>query len=96
MKKVVSVSLGPSELDCNFKSRFLGDNFQVTRTGTDGDAREVAKLIRHWRDNGWYWEYRGTPRLLPGGSEEDSLFQIDDLEMWDHHLAPPAHTKDWP
>jgi predicted amino acid dehydrogenase len=49
MKKVVSISLGPRELDCNFKTRFLGENFQARRLGTDGDARQAARLIREWR-----------------------------------------------
>ncbi len=50
MKKVVSISLGPASLDCSFKTRFLGEQFQVSRIGTDGSTREAKKLIRDWRD----------------------------------------------
>lgn len=50
LKKVVSISLGPGKLDCRFKTRFLGESFQIERIGTDGDARQAAGLIRDWRD----------------------------------------------
>ncbi|MFZ1752576.1 MAG: hypothetical protein WBO46_05535 [Caldilineaceae bacterium] len=30
--------------------------------------------------NSFYWQYKGRPLLLLGGSVEDNLFQIDDLE----------------
>ena len=35
--------------------------------------------IRPWPENPFYWEYRGKPVLLLGGSVEDNLFQIDEL-----------------
>jgi predicted amino acid dehydrogenase len=50
MKKVVSVSLGESDLDSRFRTRFLGETFQVSRIGTDGDAKRAARLIREWRE----------------------------------------------
>ena len=50
MKSVTSVSLGSSKLDCEFKTRFLGERFQVTRIGTEGDAGEAARLIKEWRE----------------------------------------------
>ncbi len=50
MKKVVSVSLGPADLDYSFKTRFLGETFTVTRLGTDGKSRQAARLVRDWRD----------------------------------------------
>lgn len=36
--------------------------------------------IRPWSENPHYWQYRGQPVLLVGGSREDNLFQIPDLE----------------
>lgn len=36
--------------------------------------------IRPWAENPRYWQYRGEPVLLVGGSREDNLFQIPDLE----------------
>ncbi len=50
MKKIVSISLGSSELDSQFKTRFIGENFQVSRIGTDGDTEQAAELIGDWRD----------------------------------------------
>lgn len=36
--------------------------------------------IRPYRFNPFYWQYREKPVLLLGGSREDNLFQIHDLE----------------
>ncbi len=36
--------------------------------------------IRPWTEDARYWQYRGEPVLLLGGSREDNLFQISDLE----------------
>jgi hypothetical protein len=36
--------------------------------------------IRPWPDDPRYWQYKGRPVLLLGGSREDNLFQIPDLE----------------
>jgi hypothetical protein len=36
--------------------------------------------IAPWSGNPWYWEYKGAPVLLLGGSKDDNLFQIPDLE----------------
>jgi hypothetical protein len=36
--------------------------------------------IRPYEGNPFYWQYRGRPVLLLGGSVEDNLFQIPDLE----------------
>ncbi|NQT89488.1 hypothetical protein HQ560_22150 [bacterium] len=44
-------------------------------THAAGDAR-----IRPWTKNPRYWQYKGEPVLLLGGSKDDSLFQIPDLE----------------
>lgn len=50
MKTVVSISLGPGSLDCDFRTRFLGHNFRVVRVGTDGDSRAAGNLVREWRE----------------------------------------------
>ncbi len=39
-----------------------------------------AARIRPWSEDSRYWQYRGQPVLLVGGSREDNLFQIPDLE----------------
>jgi predicted amino acid dehydrogenase len=49
MKKIISISLGASEQDSQFTARFLGEQFRVTRIGTDGDAKAAAALVKDWR-----------------------------------------------
>jgi predicted amino acid dehydrogenase len=46
MKKVVSVSLGPSSKDIEFKTRFLGQDFLVKRVGADGDSGKAWEMLR--------------------------------------------------
>ena len=41
--------------------------------------------IRPWTRNPWFWEYRGKPVLLVGGSNDDNLFQWP-AEKLDPHL----------
>lgn len=36
--------------------------------------------IAPWPENPWYWQYGGAPLLLLGGSKDDNLFQIPDLQ----------------
>lgn len=40
----------------------------------------MSDRIRPYDENCWYWEYRGRPRLLLGGSVEDNLFQVPEVE----------------
>ena len=39
-----------------------------------------ALRIQPWPDNPRYWQYQGEPVLLIGGSKDDNLFQIPDLQ----------------
>ena len=43
-------------------------------------ASEPALRIEPWSENPKYWSMGGEPVLLLGGSKDDSLFQIPDLE----------------
>ena len=43
-------------------------------------AAENEQGIRPWPKNPRYWQYRGQPVLLLGGSKDDNLFQIPDLK----------------
>ena len=45
MKTIASISLGPGSLDCNFRTKFLGQQFKIARIGTDNDPKAAAKLI---------------------------------------------------
>ena len=49
MKKVVSVSLGPSSKDYQFETRFLGQHFQVRRVGTDDDEGKAWEMLRRFQ-----------------------------------------------
>lgn len=46
MKKVVTVSLGSSKKDFEFKTKFLGHNFLVRRLGADEDTVKAWELMR--------------------------------------------------
>jgi predicted amino acid dehydrogenase len=80
MKKVVSVSLGSSSKDYDFKTRFLGKDFHIKRVGADGDEGKAWELLRRYQseadaiglgmlrdhyDIGSRWEvHADTDRLL--------------------------------
>ena len=36
--------------------------------------------LRPYEENPSYWQYRGEPVLLLGGSDDDNLFQLPNLE----------------
>jgi len=38
-----------------------------------------ANRIKPWSENPRYWQYKGRPVMLLGGSKDDNLFQIPDL-----------------
>ena len=52
-------------------------------------AESAPGGIRPWQANPFYWEYKGQPVLLLGGSDDDNLFQ------WPAgRLRPPRGLKD--
>jgi len=46
MKKVVTVTLGSSKQDFEFKTKFLGQQFSVSRMGSDMDTGKAWELMR--------------------------------------------------
>ena len=46
MKKVVSISLGPSRLDYQFEAELWGQRFHIRRVGCDGDTQAARRLVR--------------------------------------------------
>lgn len=48
MKTVISISLGDSGQDYDFKTRFLDQDFRVVRIGCNGDLNRAEALIREW------------------------------------------------
>jgi len=51
MKKVVTVTLGSSKKDFEFKTRFLGEEFSVRRLGADRDGSKAWELMRRQQAN---------------------------------------------
>ncbi len=45
MKKIVSVSLGSSSRDHSYKTELLGEEFEISRIGTDGDIAKMEELF---------------------------------------------------
>ncbi len=52
-----------------------------------GQQPAAAERIRPYEHNRRYWQYKSQPVLLLGGSKDDSLFQIPDLEEHLDELA---------
>jgi len=48
MKTVAAISLGPSEDNYDFQTRFMGQDFHLLRIGTDGDNDRAADLMMEW------------------------------------------------
>ena len=48
MKRVVGISMGAGDQDFEFATRFLGQQFNVRRLGTNGSMPKVLKLLRYW------------------------------------------------
>ena len=48
MKEVIGISLGARQQDFELRTRLLGRTLRVRRLGTDGDAAEAGRLLRHW------------------------------------------------
>jgi hypothetical protein len=74
----------------------LDGGFGWEQMQAQGEAQEKvvprvanADRIRPWSENPWYWQYRGKPVLLVGGSKDDNLFQIPDLK---EHLDEMAQA----
>jgi predicted amino acid dehydrogenase len=51
MKKVVTVTLGSSKKDFEFKTTFLGQEFSVRRLGADKDSSKAWELMRRQQAN---------------------------------------------
>ena len=49
-------------------------------TKAEKDTRMIKERIQIYTENRRYWQYKGEPILLIGGSVEDNLFQIPDLK----------------
>ena len=52
----------------------------TTLSAAEGPEVANADRIRPWSENPSYWQYKGQPVMLLGGSKDDNLFQIPDLK----------------
>ncbi|MBX2819442.1 MAG: hypothetical protein KTR29_07165, partial [Rhodothermaceae bacterium] len=57
-----------------------------TLFGCEPPASDVDLSIQPSEENPFYWQFNGEPVLLVGGSIEDNLFQLTDLEAQLHKL----------
>ncbi len=46
-----------------------------------GAVAAGAERIKPYLNNPWYWQYKGRPILLLGGSDDDNLFQLPSLKQ---------------
>ena len=51
MKRVVTVTLGSSKKDFEFRTNFLGQEFLVRRLGADKDSSKAWELMRRQQAN---------------------------------------------
>jgi hypothetical protein len=56
------------------------DAVLVIRADSSPHLAENKNRIQPYSGNPHYWQYKGKPVLLLGGTKDDSLFQIPDLE----------------
>lgn len=61
---------------------FLGSTSTASTDSGNMTSRTMSDddFIQPWPQSPMYWQYKGEPVLLLGGSVQDNLFQIDNLE----------------
>ncbi len=60
-----------------FSLLLFGFSACISQQGSNPD---FSSDIRPYSENPKYWQYKGEPVLLLGGSNNDNLFQSPDLE----------------
>ena len=56
------------------------NNANGTKTANSAIQNQNISRIKPFTGNPYYWQYKGKPVLLLGGSKDDNLFQIPDLK----------------
>ncbi len=67
-------------LRSQFFKLLLGAALLVFQSNSNAADLNNADRIKPYEKNPHYWQYKGRPVLLLGGSKADNLFQIPDLE----------------
>lgn len=56
--------------------------FSLLATSCSQDSSNTTSLeIKPWPENPYYWQYKGEPVILIGGSDDDNLFQWEKEEL---------------
>ncbi len=50
MKTIVTISLGSSDDNYDFQTRFLNTDFRLVRVGTDHNPQQAQALVEQWKD----------------------------------------------
>ena len=79
MKRVVSVSLGSSERDSSAQVELLGQEFEISRVGTDGDKAKFAQMVSELDGKVDAIGLGGTDRYLWTGKRRYTVRDADRL-----------------
>ncbi len=79
MKRVVSVSLGSSRGDKKVTATLLGEEFEISRIGTNGDMKRYAELISEIDGNVDAICLGGIDRYLVAGDRKYTIRDADRL-----------------
>ena len=50
----------------------------------EAGCASLAQAIQPYSKNPWYWQFRGEPIILIGGSDDDNLFQWSGRKLTEH------------
>jgi hypothetical protein len=65
----------------NRKKSYFGIIILLAAFCAGSVAAQDSNRIQPYTENPWYWQYKGEPVMLLGGSKDDNLFQIPDLKV---------------
>ncbi len=80
MKRVVSVSLGSSKRDKKVSATFFGEEFEIKRTGTDGDMEKYRQRIQELDGKIDAFGVGGTDLYVYAGTRRYVLPEI--VKLW--------------
>ncbi len=83
MKKRLGKALGVTAVVCALAAVQPSKRSVAGERPAGGRAVTLATggWIRPWPENPRYWQYKGKPVLLLGGTKDDNIFQLPDLKQ---------------